>query len=145
MARVEGKTFIATPEKFATVPHTKEGVAGTLGKWMSPDQLNKEMSERFPGCMKGRTMHVLPFSMGPLGSHIAKYAVEITDSAYVTLNMYIMTRVTPKVWHYIKEDKGKFVRALHSVGMPKYVPPLIPLRPSSALVAITHTSVLLTS
>lgn len=128
VARVESKTLISTPDKYSTVPHVKEGVQGILGRWMAPDELNQNLTERYPACEKGRTMHVIPYSMGPLGSPISKYGVELTDSAYVTINMFIMTRVSPKVWGYIRENDGQFVRCMHSIGLPKYAP--LPPRPT---------------
>ncbi|VDN11047.1 unnamed protein product [Dibothriocephalus latus] len=118
VARVESKTFICTKEKFRTVPHVHEGVQGTLGRWISPEDMETHSQERFPGCMAGRMMYVIPYSMGPIGSPLAKYGVQLTDSNYVVLCMRIMTRVSPEVFKIIKEKK-EFVRCVHSVGLPR--------------------------
>ncbi|KAM7534878.1 hypothetical protein Aperf_G00000105127 [Anoplocephala perfoliata] len=118
VARVESKTFISTPDQYSTVPHVAPGVKGILGQWMSPKDLDTAVRDRYPGCMKGRTMYVIPFSMGPIGSPLAKYGIQITDSLYVALCMRIMTRVSPKVLDHIKKD-GAFVRCLHSIGLPE--------------------------
>lgn len=117
VARVESKTFICTPDKYATVPHVAEGAKGILGQWISPADLDKECKERFVGCMAGRQMYVIPFSMGPVGSPLSKYGVQVTDSQYVVLCMRIMTRVSPKILDIIKEQK-QFVRCVHSIGLP---------------------------
>lgn len=116
VARVESRTFISTQEKYDTVPHTKEGVKGTLGNWMSPDDLQKSLDTKFPGCMRGRTMYVIPFSMGPVGSPLSKIGVELTDSAYVVASMRIMTRMGTPVLDALKD--GEFIKCLHSVGRP---------------------------
>lgn len=92
-----------------------------IGRWMSPKQADTEAGERFPGCMEGRVMYVIPFSMGPVGSPLSKVGVELTDANYVVLSMEVMTRVTPRVWEIIKEDNGNFVRCLHSLGAPRPV------------------------
>ncbi|KAL5961700.1 Phosphoenolpyruvate carboxykinase GTP [Taenia solium] len=117
VARVESKTFICTPDRYGTVPHVAEGVKGILGQWISPKDLDESLRDRFPGCMNDRTLYVLPFSMGPIGSPLAKYGIQITDSQYVVLCMRIMTRMSPKVLEYIKEQDA-FVRCLHSIGLP---------------------------
>ncbi|KAL8616273.1 hypothetical protein ACOMHN_056216 [Nucella lapillus] len=119
VARVEAKTFICTPDRYETVPHVREGVAGILGHWLGPDDMKKELNDRFPGCMAGRTMYVIPFSMGPVGSVLAKIGVQVTDSNYVLLCMRIMTRVTPKVWEVLGDQK--FVKCIHSMGCPRPV------------------------
>ncbi|MCL4146810.1 UNVERIFIED_CONTAM: hypothetical protein GTU68_052807, partial [Idotea baltica] len=116
VARVEGKTFIVTPNKRDTIPTPKQGVKGTLGHWMSPDDLKKAVQERFPGCMAGRTMYVIPFSMGPVGSPLSKIGIQLTDSPYVVSSMRIMTRMGQAVLDNI--DESDFVRCLHSVGCP---------------------------
>ena len=92
VARVESRTFISTPEKQETIPTAAEGVKGTLGHWIAPDDLDQKMSELFPGCMKGRTMYLIPYSMGPIDSTLSKKGIELTDSAYVAVSMRVMTR-----------------------------------------------------
>lgn len=117
VARVESKTVIVTDEKSEAIPTPLEGVEGKLGHWMSKSDLNDALGSRFPGCMKGRTMYVLPFSMGPVGGTISKYGIQLTDSKYVCTSMRVMTRVTPKVLDHI-EGGDDFVKCLHSVGCP---------------------------
>ncbi len=118
VARVESKTFICTPERYSTVPHVAEGVKGILGQWISPKDLDSECKERFVGCMNDRMMYVIPFSMGPIGSPLSKYGVQVTDSSYVVLCMRIMTRVSPRILEIIREQK-QFVRCVHSIGLPR--------------------------
>jgi len=103
VARTENLTFICTPSK-------KD--AGPNNNWMSPKEAYKKGSEIFAGSMRGRTMYVIPFSMGPIGSPFSKIGVEVTDSIYVVLNMYIMTRVGNKVLKQLGEE-GKFTKCLH--------------------------------
>jgi len=117
VARVESKTVIATDRKEDTIPTPKAGITGTLGQWMSPTQLESEMGQRMPGAMKGRTMYVVPFGMGPIGGSISKYGIELTDSRYVVCSMGIMTRISPKVLDCIGKN-NEFVKCLHSVGCP---------------------------
>ncbi|XP_043239455.1 phosphoenolpyruvate carboxykinase, cytosolic [GTP]-like [Amphibalanus amphitrite] len=116
VARVESKTFIVTEEKRETVPIPRKGRKGMLGNWMSPKALEHAVAERFPGCMRGRTLYVVPFSMGPVGSPLSKIGIELTDSPYVAASMRIMTRMGSKVLETLGDDD--FVKCLHSVGRP---------------------------
>ncbi|KAK7915677.1 hypothetical protein WMY93_011438 [Mugilogobius chulae] len=116
VARVESKTVIVTREERDTVPSPVGGGHSQLGRWMSPEEFDKAVTQRFPGCMKGRTMYVIPFSMGPLGSPLSKIGVELTDSPYVVLSMRVMTRMGKSVLSQL--GNGEFVRCLHSVGCP---------------------------
>ncbi|CAG5082727.1 Similar to Pepck: Phosphoenolpyruvate carboxykinase [GTP] (Drosophila melanogaster) [Cotesia congregata] len=116
VARVESRTFISTETKNETIPTPREGVTGTLGNWISPNGMDEAVAQRFPSCMKGRTMYVIPFSMGPVGSPLSKIGIEITDSAYVVCSMRIMTRMGSRVLDVL--DKSDFVKCLHSVGVP---------------------------
>lgn len=137
VARVESKTFISTPEKLTTVPEPAEGVKGSLGNWIAPADLERKVQELFPGCMEGRTMYVIPFSMGPVGGPLSKNGVEISDSPYVAVSMRIMTRVSSTVLGFIGRDNS-FIKCLHSVGVPVKAgekSPLWPCNPEKTIIA----------
>ena len=110
VARVESRTFISS---------VKEEDAGPTNHWIDPSELKQTMRKLYKGCMHGRTMYVIPFCMGPLGSAISKNGIEVTDSEYVVLNMDIMTRAGKKVLDIFNADpNADFVPCLHSVGKP---------------------------
>ncbi|XP_055539641.1 phosphoenolpyruvate carboxykinase [GTP]-like [Wyeomyia smithii] len=117
VARVESKTFICTEKQEQAIPTPKAGVNGTLGNWISPEDYETAIRLRFPGCMTGRTMYVVPFSMGPIASPLSKFGIEITDSAYVVCSMRIMTRMGLEVLEKLA-DNSDFIKCLHSVGTP---------------------------
>ncbi|MGH8297578.1 MAG: phosphoenolpyruvate carboxykinase (GTP), partial [Steroidobacteraceae bacterium] len=106
VARVEHLTYICTSSRED---------AGPNNNWMEPKQAHAKMRELFCGCMRGRTLHVIPYCMGPIDSPLSRCGVEITDSAYVALNMMVMTRAGRPALERIARD-GKFVRGLHSTG-----------------------------
>src|SRR6266566_5771276 len=109
VARVEDRTFICSL--------SKDG-AGPTNNWVNPFEMRKKLKELFSGCMQGRTMYVLPFSMGPIGSPMSQIGVQLTDSPYAVVNMRIMARIGLPVYAEIDKDYKRVVPCMHSIGAP---------------------------
>ncbi|MCX7935198.1 MAG: phosphoenolpyruvate carboxykinase, partial [Planctomycetota bacterium] len=106
VARVEDRTFIAS---------AKQEEAGPTNNWIDPVELKRTMRDLYSGCMRGRTMYVIPFVMGPIGSPLARVGVQLSDSIYVAISMGIMTRMGSAAWDELRRP-GSFTRCLHSIA-----------------------------
>ncbi|KAL6489212.1 hypothetical protein MHYP_G00029530 [Metynnis hypsauchen] len=138
VARVESKTVVVTRQQRDAVPIPSSSIKSQLGNWMSESDFLKAREDRFPACMTGRTMYVIPFSMGPVNSSLAKFGVQVTDSPYVVASMGIMTRTGTPVMEKLAQGV-EFVRCQHSLGRPLPLKaPLVnqwPCNPEKVLIA----------